>query len=304
MKKVGFEYRKGGTGNETPFEIFLKYTDEKEKSSAVLGNILSRLLVREDMTCLDIGSGNSEYLRSALNKVRNLKELIITLLEPSVDFARQLRRTAKLFLRSTSVSIAHSSFEDFTTDERFDIVLASHVPLAKDDLVRLSAIYVRMLDLLKPNGVLVVVLRGKDDIHQFRTKFKSLIMGKNYKSLTIGDAERVFRRIAKRLPLQLGKLNAGARLRLPYPDNMRDVITVAEFLLNKRWEEIPADIRDSVLAHVRGKHGQLQQIDGFLWSGIFDKVSSSVVVNILHFWQIENQLVMAGFFVARTEKIC
>jgi len=68
-KKIGFEYRKGGAGDETSFEIFLKYTDEKEKSSAVLGKILSRLLVREGMTCLDIGSGNGEYLRLALREM-------------------------------------------------------------------------------------------------------------------------------------------------------------------------------------------------------------------------------------------
>ncbi len=264
MKKVGFEYRKGGTGNETPFEIFLKYTDEKDKSSAVLEKILSRLLVKEGMTCLDIGSGNGEYLCLAFSKVRNLKKMIITLLEPSVDLTRRLRRTAKLFPRGTSVRVVCSSFEDFTTDERFDIVLASHVPLAKDDLARLPAIYMMMLGLLKPNGVLIVVLREKDDIHRFRTKFKSLIMGRNYKSVTIGDAEQVLRRIANRLPLRLERLSARAKLRLPYPDNMRDVVTVAEFLLNKHWEEIPADIRDSALAYVRDKHGQLQQIDGFL----------------------------------------
>ena len=69
-----------------------------------------------------------------------------------------------------------------------------------------------------------MILRGKDDIHRFRIKFKSLVMGKKYKSLTIGDAEQVLRRIAKRLPLRLERLSAKARLRLPYPDNMRDVI--------------------------------------------------------------------------------
>jgi hypothetical protein len=86
----------------------------------------------------------------------------------------------------------------------------------------------------------------------------------SYRGCEGEDAEQVLRRIAKRLPLRLERLSARAKLRLPYPDNMRDVVTVAEFLLNKHWEEIPADIRDSVLAYVRDKHGQLQQIDGFL----------------------------------------
>lgn len=263
-RRVGFEYRGSGKDGRTPFEIFLQHSDEKEKSATMLGKILSQLIQRHGMTFLDIGSGNGAYLRLALAKVKGPKKITVTLLEPNDDLVRWLRNTAKLFPLNTVAKVVHSLFEDFTTDERFDFVLASHVPLAKDDPARLPAIYSRMLGLLKPNGTLIVVLRGKDDIHWFRTTFKSQIMGRNYKSLTIDDAERVFMQIVGQFPLRLKKFSAQANTFLPYSSNMEDVIAIVEFLLNIKWEEISSEIRNSVLSYIRSKHGRLQQIDSFL----------------------------------------
>jgi len=263
-KKIGFEYRKGSANEEVPFEIFLKYSDEKEKSSEVLGKILSGLLIREKMTLLDIGSGSGEYLRLALNKVRDLKEVSATFLEPSPDLAKKLHSARKLFPRTVSMDIIGDTFENFTTATLFDIILASHVPLAKDNIARLPEIYLGMFELLKPDGCLVIVLRGKDDVHQFRTRFKTKIVGRDYYSLTIDDAEAVLRKIAGQLSLRIQKFSVKAKLHLPYPDDMRDVISVVEFLLNTNWKDIPAEIRDSILDYIRGRNGLLRQIDSFL----------------------------------------
>ncbi len=261
--QISFEYR-SSKKDETIFETFLRYTDEKEKSAATLGKILSRTLARQDMTLLDVGSGNGEYLRMALCKVRNMKRVICTLLEPSSALIRQLHWTARRFPRNTVVKIVKSSFEGFATNSRFDIVLVSHVPLVKDNIKILPKVYARMFDLLTPDGSLVVVLRGSDDVNEFRTKFKSRLMGRKYRSLTIDDAERVLRRIAKTSSLRLSKFSAQATLRLPYPHNMLDTVSIAEFFLNKSWEEIPDNIRKAVLAHIQRKKGVLRQIDCFL----------------------------------------
>lgn len=261
--QIGFEYRNNKEG-ETAFETFLRHSDEKEKSAAVLGKILSRLLIRQGMTFLDVGSGNGEYLRLALCGARGIKKTVYTLLEPSPDLAKHLRSTAKRFPRGTVVKIVQSTIEDFTPDNHFDVALVSHVPLAKDNIEKLPEVYSRMLNFLMPDGCLIVVLRGKDDIHEFRTKFKSRIIGRKYRSLTIEDAERVLKRVAKIASLRLSKFIAKATLRLPYPGNMLDVISVAEFFLNKSWDKIPDDIRKDVLTHIQQKKGVLRQIDGFL----------------------------------------
>lgn len=205
--QIGFEYRNNKEG-ETAFETFLRHSDEKEKSAAVLGKILSRLLIRQGMTFLDVGSGNGEYLRLALCGARGIKKTVYTLLEPSPDLAKQLRSTAKRFPRGTVVKIVQSTIEDFTPDNHFDVALVSHVPLAKDNIEKLPEVYSRMLNFLMPDGCLIVVLRGKDDIHEFRTKFKSRIIGRKYRSLTIEDAERVLKRVAKIASLRLSKFIA------------------------------------------------------------------------------------------------
>lgn len=262
--RFGFEYRNKRKEGETVFETFLRYTDEKEKSSAVLGKILSQLLIKKNMTFLDVGSGNGEYLRLSFGRVKRLNKVDFTLLEPSADLARQLRLTTKRFPRNAVVKVVRSTFEDFSTNKQFDVVLASHVPLAKDKLETLPAVYKKMLKFLKPDGCLIVVLRGRDDVHEFRTVFKSQLTGGDYKSVTIDDAAGILKKIAKKTPLRISMFSAKAKLYLPYPDNMRDVISIIEFFLNRKWEAFPDDIREAALIYIRRKKGIFRQIDGFV----------------------------------------
>ena len=60
MSTAGFEYRK--KRDETPFETFLRYTDEKEKSAIKLAAVLQEGL-HEHARILDVGTGNGEYLQ-------------------------------------------------------------------------------------------------------------------------------------------------------------------------------------------------------------------------------------------------
>lgn len=258
LNKVGFEYL--DKQGESVFEIFLKYTDEKEKSSMVLGKILKRLLNRDGMTLLDIGSGNGEYLRLSLNQTKSLKRVEFTLLEPSESLVKRLRFTAKSFPPRAIVEVVHSTLDNFTDSNHFDVVLASHLPFVRE---KLPQVFGMMLDLLKPGGCLIIVLRKKDDIHKFRTMFKSQLTGnKDYQSLTIDDALEVLNEFAKIKSLKISTFSANSELHLPI-DNMQDVISIIEFLLNKKWEEFPKDIREAVLYYIRQRKSILHQTDGF-----------------------------------------
>jgi len=270
MDNVGFEYR--SKEGETAFETFLKYSNEKEKSSAVLGRILDRLLIRNGMTFLDVGSGNGEFLRLALSRINHPQRVEFILLEPSQDLANQLRLITQHFPANSTVRIECSTFENLITNSQFDIILASHVPLAKDQSEKLPGIFERMLRLLKPDGSLIVVLRAKDDIHEFRTVFKSMLMGRDYRFVIIDDAVSILENFAQAIPLRISKFSAEAELRLPYPGSMRDVISIVEFFLNKKWEEFPDNIRQSVLEYIRQRKGVLRHIDGFV---LAEKLPSS-----------------------------
>ncbi|MEK7129257.1 MAG: class I SAM-dependent methyltransferase [Patescibacteria group bacterium] len=258
LNKVGFEYL--DKQGESVFETFLKYTDEKEKSSTVLGKILKRLLNKDRMIFLDVGSGNGECLRLSLNQIKLSKRVEFTLLEPSRDLIKRLRLTAKGFPLGVIVKIVHSTFDDFTASSQFDVILASHLPFARE---RLPQVFERMLDLLRIGGYLIIILRRKDDIHEFRTTFKSQLMGKDYQSLTIDDALEVFDEFAKIRPLRISTFSADSELHLPITDNMQDVVSIVEFLLNKKWKEFPRSIREAVLDYVNQRKGILHQTDGF-----------------------------------------
>ena len=259
VNQVGFEYLENQ--GESVFETFLRYTNEKEKSSAVLAGILRSLINRDGIGFLDVGSGTGEYLKLALNQSRSHKKICGTLLEPSGDLVRRLRLTAVDLPDSVTVEIINSTFDDFATLNRFDIILASHLPFPREVLPR---VFRKMLDLLESDGCLIVVLREKDDVHEFRMTFKTRLMGQAYQSLAIDDVIQVFDEIAKARPLRISRHRADSELRFPLADNSRDAISIIEFFLNKKWEEFPADIRDAVLNHISRKKGIFHQTDGFL----------------------------------------
>lgn len=259
MDKIGFEYMVNE--GKIPFEIFLNYTDEKEKSSVVLGNILSNAFSRDEMTILDIGSGNGEYLRLALNNVSVLNGMQFTLLEPSVGLFKHLKTFISDFPVCSKIKIINTFFEDFSEDNHFDIILASHLPFKKDKLL---IFYNRVLKMLNKGGELVVVLRCKDDVHYFRTKFKTELMHKKYVSLTIDDAIKIFNKIAKSIPIKISKFYSESALSFPIKDNAKDAISIIEFFLNKKWEEISIDMHERILGYINYKNCKFKQIDGFL----------------------------------------
>ena len=235
------------------FEIFLKYTNEKEKSSVVLGEILRKFIDRKGLTFLDVGSGSGEFLRLSLSQIESLEGIEFTLLEPNRDSIRQLRLNVKNFLPDATVKTINSTFDDFVIDSQFDIILTSHSPFKRE---KLPQVFTRMLNLLKPNGCLITVLRKKDDIHEFRTTFKAkLLRDKNYQSFSADDAIEIFNELAKIRLLRISTFIVNSELRLPVTHNMKDTISIFEFLLNKRWEEIPQDIRGAILDYVNKKSG-------------------------------------------------
>jgi len=251
--QVGLKYQ------GSKFETFLKYTNEKENSSVVLGKILRKFIDKDGISFLDVGSGNGEFLRLSLNRIKSLKGAEVTLLEPNGDLIRQLRLNVKNFPSDATVKIVHSTFDDFVTDSRFNIILTSHPPFRRNEL---SQVFLRMLNLLEPNGRLVVVLRKKDDVHKFRTTFKAeLLKDKSYQSLTIDDAIETFNELAKIKPLRISTFIANSELHLPIAYNMEDAISIIEFFLNKDWEEIPQDIRKAVLSFVSKKNGVFHLTD-------------------------------------------
>lgn len=147
-----FSYRGGSRAGEAPFEVFLRYTNEKEAAAERLAPMLEA--AGPDECILDIGAGNGEHLDLALSRMTGLTNARLALLDASPGMAARLQERFASRLPEDRLSVYNTTFEDFSTDERFDIVLAAHLFYNLPRAAWQQQLG-RMLDLLQPNGKLV-----------------------------------------------------------------------------------------------------------------------------------------------------
>lgn len=251
---VGFEYK--NKREETPFETFLRYTDEKEKSATKLAAIIKDI-VHDGTRLLDIGTGNGENLQLALSKLNLPETMALTLVEPSDDLVVKLKRKFAKQLPRASVRVVHSDLQNFDSDTPFDVIVMSHlfyhIPRAlwAEQLAKARS-------LLKPDGLLIVVLREKDDAYDFKMAFKPLLFDASFKALTIDD---VLAAVPKDAAITIKKYVAESELKIPFEENVDDTVSIIEFYLNKQWEEIPESIRSGALKFIKDKKGIFKQRD-------------------------------------------
>jgi cyclopropane fatty-acyl-phospholipid synthase-like methyltransferase len=185
----GFEYYKNKK-TETVFETFLRYTDQKEKSSVFLAALLDES-IGPNFHLLDIGTGTGEFLKLALSKVKALPRINLTLIEPSDDLVKQLPGSLDELAPSPTIHLSHSTFDDFSTKEKFDVVIASHLFYHIPKNTWRNQI-TKMVSLLKPGGRVIIVQREEDEAYAFKMRFKPLIFGEKFKSITLSDVMATF----------------------------------------------------------------------------------------------------------------
>lgn len=109
-----------------------------------------------------------------------------TLVEPSDDLAKHPAARFEALVPTSNLKILHSSLEDLTSDDSFDVILMSHMfyHLSRALWGKQLA---KALSLLRPDGRLLVVLREKDDAYDFKMAFKPRLFDASFKALTIDD---------------------------------------------------------------------------------------------------------------------
>ncbi|HTE57322.1 MAG TPA: class I SAM-dependent methyltransferase [Verrucomicrobiae bacterium] len=249
----GFEYK--NKKNESPFETFLRYTNQKEMSAKQLSNVLQAL--GSESNILDLGAGNGEYLSLALSRMENVEDIRLTLVEPSTDLVRQLKGRFDVILPGANVTIAPSDLDNFSSNEKFDAIIAAHLfyHIPRSSWPQQLE---KMLSLLKPQGRLIIVLRDKDDAYMFKMKFKPLLSDKSFSAMTIDDVVSALPNINK---LRITRHVSESELKIPIDSNPEDTESIVEFYLNKQWPDIPVVIQQAALGFIRSKHGLIQQLD-------------------------------------------
>jgi SAM-dependent methyltransferase len=254
MSNAGFEYR--NKNGETPFETFLRYTDEKEKSAEKLAEVTKRH-IQPGSRLLDVGTGNGEYLELTLAKANVPEGVQLTLVEPSADLVAQLEKRFEKRMPAADFKVLSTSLQDLATEERFDVILMSHLfyhvprPTWTGELSK-------ALSLLKPEGVLIIVLREEDDAYAFKNAFKPVLFENFAEALTIDD---VLEALPKDVKLKQTKYLAASELRLPR-QNREDTISIIEFYLNKTWDEMPGEVQQGALQFIEEHKGVFKQLDG------------------------------------------
>lgn len=257
MTRSGFEYK--NKKNETPFETFLRYSDEKEKSADKLATVL-RTKLNKSSRILDVGTGSGEYLKLALSKIdpKTVKEITLTLVEPSNDFTVQLTDKFANLLPAHKLKVVNSDLQNLKGDDQFDVILMSHLfyhiprDLWTQELLK-------ALSMLKKGGVLILVLREKDDAYDFKMELKSQLFDASYKALVLDD---VLGALPKNEDLRIERLLSLSELHFPTETSPDDTVSIIEFYLNKEWSDIPSPIQRASLDYLRGKGGIFKQVDG------------------------------------------
>lgn len=257
MTTPGFEYK--NKKNETPFETFLRYTNEKEQSAVKLATVLQKKL-RNAASILDIGTGNGEYLKLVLlNTSSHIADKTkLTLLEPSSDLSAQLKNQFANLTPQASVEVVSSDLQAFDSDEKFDIILMSHL-FYHLPRPAWSALLIKTLLLLKKDGVLIIVLRERDDAYSFKMAFKPLLFDSTFQAFTIDD---VLAALPKDQVLHIDRQTASSELDIPIEKSLEDTISIIEFYLNKEWDDIPHNIQESSLDFIKKRNGIFKQLDG------------------------------------------
>jgi ubiquinone/menaquinone biosynthesis C-methylase UbiE len=240
----------------TPFEIYLKYSNEKDVSVKQLHKILSNFK-KDSIKILDVGSGDGSYLIESLPKNNSFH---ITSLEPSKSLYKKLGRNTK---KLSNFKTTNQTFEEFykCNDEKFDIVLASHLYHFPQE--EYPIFISQLITVLNDKGTLIWIERGIDEITEFKKKYKTMLLPKRYPLNWIPRNYKRALDILNKKPGQTKLILNRSELNFPSKENLGEIIAIVEFYLNIDWITIHNDIQNEILDYIFSKK-ILKQEEGVL----------------------------------------
>ncbi len=135
------------------------YGSDDALVSALFDRLVPFLPKKECLNVLDVGGGDGSRLKKIVSLLRERGFIVsATLVEPSKAFVRSLLLSPD-FKRS-KIKLRPLRFEDFLSEEKFDLIFFVHSVCAFWDKKHVSSIS----SLLAPGGKVVIVSDGDDSV--------------------------------------------------------------------------------------------------------------------------------------------
>jgi len=247
------------SGEVTPFQTFLRHSDEKAQCARAVSQILAGAIF-EGADIIDIGAGDGSLMRRALEAIPGCPGVNMTCLEPSEDHFGALIDANSAFPYYADTQVIKQKFQEFDTTRKYDFVIMSHVyAFGREEYPKQ---YRRALALLKDNGLMMLIMREVDDVYDFKIRFRSKLLGRGYKPKIIGEALEAIRDIANEgMNLSISLARSSGEVRIPM-ENDADMKAIVEFFMERKWDDIPKDIQDEIVVYLKERNGVLRTSDG------------------------------------------
>jgi len=243
-------------GTTSHFEIFLKHSNQKEKSAEVLGALLKQY-IKPNCNLLDIGAGNGEFLSLSLQKGKVKSPVNFCFIEPSKQYVSKLRQLN--LARNSKAVVFNGTWEQYKTSDKFDIILAAHY-IYHTPRENWPKAFQKMWRLLNPGGYFIFVVRMKDDAYKFKNKFKPLFLGGKFKAVTLEECLPIIKKITKKSQIRIYNVHS----KLYFPHNQMHRIKLIEFYLNQNWQEISNPIKNKITNYIAQRQYSLNLVDGVI----------------------------------------
>ena len=148
------------------------------------------------LSCLELGPGNGQHLPSLLEIFEQ-----VTILDGSKALLENIR------VESAKLEKIHTLFEDFSTDQKFDCIIADHV---LEHVEEPQAILVQIKKWLAPGGRVIIGVPNANSLHRLAAVKMGILASQH--DLNERDEILGHRRVYSRDQLQEEIENAGLRV--------------------------------------------------------------------------------------------
>lgn len=206
---------------ENEYDFFVRNCDEQINNLRDLRDILNGLTDKDNISILDYGGGDGDFLSKLINKSASYNEIIM--LEPCSNY----KKCAINNLNPHKVSFV-KRLKDVPTNLKFDLIIANHVLYYVNDL---SKTIFSLTKLLNTDGKLVINLANKNNETAAMTHFFFSKINKPNPFYFFEDVECY---CSNRNIKQISKIS-NSTLKFEISDN--NIISIAKFIFGDYYKQ-------------------------------------------------------------------